>query len=283
MALRIFNNLNSNIAQRLLGTNNDKLSRTFARISSGLRINSSSDDAAGLAISEFLKSDTRVLQQGVRNLNDAVALTNIADGALAEQTSILIRMRELASQAATGTIGATERQTINLEFTAIRKEFDRISASAVFNGIKVLDGSVSSGSSIKVVVQLGLTSADTDRIDLNRDVNITKVSSSALGLFGLSVATISGALNALEPLSDGINTLTEIRARVGAVQNRFSSSLNNLNSSIQNLTAAGSRIRDADLALELANLTKQQILVQTSSAMVGQANLFPQGVLTLLQ
>ena len=283
MAFRIFNNLNSNIAQRFLGINNDQLSRAFARISSGLRITTSADDSAGLAISEFLKSDTRTLQQGVRNLNDAVALTNIVDGALAEQTGILIRMRELSSQAATGTIGETQRQTVNLEFTAIRKEFDRISNAAEFNGIRVLNGSIASGSSIKVVVQIGLTSSDDDRIDLNRDMNITEISSRTLGLSTLNITTVTGAIGALEALADSINELTDVRARVGAVQQRFRISLNNLNSSIQNLTAARSGIRDADLALELAKLTKQQILVQTSAAMVGQSNLFPQGVLSLLQ
>lgn len=282
MALRIFNNLSSFTAQRFLGTNNDRLSQVFARVSSGLRINKGSDDAAGMSIAESLKSDVRTLKQGARNLNDGLALVNVADGAIAEQTSMIIRMRELASQAATGTIGATERQTINLEFSSLRKEIDRIGKTTEFNGLKLLDGSLSSSASVKIAVQIGLTSESENRINLNREINISKVSAESLGLLELNLSTNSGAIEAIEKLQPVITTLTEIRAKIGATQNRFVRAVNSQNTTIQNLKAAESNIKDADIALELADLTKQQILVQSSVAMIGQANLLPQSVIQLL-
>ncbi len=282
MALRIFNNLSLFTAQRLLGNNSDRLSQVFARISSGERINRSADDSAGMSIAASLRSDTRTLQQGARNLNDGLALVNVADGALAEQTKIVIRMRELASQGATGTIGSTERQTINLEFSAIRAELDRIAKTTEYNGRKLLTGELSSGQADAIELQVGLTSDSENRFNINREVNITSVTSSNLGLDDLNVGTNQGAIEATEELRSVITALTNIRARVGATQNRLVTAINTQNAAIENLTAAESNIKDADLAHELADLTKQQILVQSSSAMIGQANLFPQGVIQLL-
>ena len=144
MPIRIFNNIPSLNAQRILGVNNDRLARSVERISSGIRINRGSDDAAGLAISEALRSDIRALRQAVRNANDGISLINVTEGALNEQSGILIRLRELASQAATGTVGSSERQTIQLEFDALRLEIDRIANTTEFNGQKLVDGSLSS-------------------------------------------------------------------------------------------------------------------------------------------
>ena len=282
LALRIFNNLVSYSAQRLLGENNNKLSQVFSRISSGQRIQKSSDDSAGLMTSEALRSDVRTLRQGVRNLNEGISLLSIVDGAINEEVSILIRMRELSQQAATGTIGSTERQATNLEFGAMRTELNRISKTTEFNGIKLLDGTLSSTASDHISIQFGLDSKDDSNININRAVNITSLTSLSLNLNALSIATQDGAVTANEELIVALNSLNKIRGRLGSTHNILERSLNNTLTSAENLTAAGSTISDADMASEFARLTKQQILVQSSSSMIGQANLFPQGVIQLL-
>ena len=282
MALRIFNNLVSYSAQRLLGENNNKLSQVFSRISSGQRILKSADDSAGLMTSEALRSDARTLRQGVRNLNEGISLLNVVDGAISEQASILIRMRELAQQSATGTIGATERQSTNLEFDAMRTEFNRISKTTEFNGIKLLDGTLASSASNHMSLQFGLDSKDDSNININTAVNVTSLTSLSLNLSALSIATQDGAVAANNELQVTMNSLSKIRGRLGSTQNRLEKTLNHALTSAENLTAAGSTISDADMASEFAHLTKQQILVQTSSSMIGQANLFPQGVIQLL-
>ena len=282
MALRIFNNLASYSAQRLLSDNNNKLSRIFSRIASGERIQQTSDDSAGMMTTEALKSDVRTLRQGVRNLNEGLSLLNVVDGALNEEVSIVIRMRELATQAATGTIGTTERQTTNLEFSAMRSELDRIANTTEFNGIKALDGSLASSASNHTAIQFGLNSNDVSSVDINRTVNVTALTALNLKLNELSISTQSGAATATEALKVILDTMIEIRGRLGSTQNRLERTLNNTLTAAENLTAAGSVIGDADLASDFAHLTKQQILVQSSSAMIGQANLFPQGVIQLL-
>ena len=282
LALRIFNNLASYSAQRLLGENNNKLSQVFSRISSGQRILKSSDDSAGLMTSEALRSDVRTLRQGVRNLNEGISLLNVVDGAINEEASILIRMRELSQQSSTGTIGETERQSTNLEFGAMRTELNRISKTTEFNGIKLLDGSLSSTASKHISIQFGLDSKEDSNINLNRTVNVTSLTSLKLNLNALSIATQDGAIKANEELAVTMNSLDKIRGRLGSTQNRLERSLNNSLTTAENLTAAGSTISDADMASEFAHLTKQQILVQSSSSMIGQANLFPQGVIQLL-
>ena len=282
LALRIFNNLVSYSAQRLLGENNNKLSQVFSRISSGQRIQKSSDDSAGLMTSEALRSDVRTLRQGVRNLNEGISLLSIVDGAINEEISIIIRMRELSQQSATGTIGATERQSTNLEFDAMRTELNRISKTTEYNGIKLLDGSLSSTASNQISIQFGLDSKDNSNININRAVNVTSLTALSLNLNALSIATQDGAVKANEELQETMNRLNKIRGRLGSTQNTLERSLNNTLTTAENLTAAGSTISDADMASEFAHLTKQQILVQSSSSMIGQANLFPQGVIQLL-
>ena len=282
LALRIFNNLVSYSAQRLLGENNNKLSQVFSRISSGQRIQKSSDDSAGLMTSVALRSDVRTLRQGVRNLNEGISLLKIVDGAISEEVSILIRMRELSQQSSTGTIGTTERQSTNLEFDAMRTELNRISKTTEYNGIKLLDGSLSSTASNQISIQFGLDSKDNSNININRAVNVTSLTALSLNLNALSIATQDGAVKANEELQVTMNHLNKIRGRLGSTQNTLERSLNNKLTSAENLTAAGSTISDADMASEFARLTKQQILVQSSSSMIGQANLFPQGVIQLL-
>ena len=284
MAIRIFNNIPSLNAQRILGINNNRLAQSVERISSGIRINRGSDDAAGLAISEALRSDIRALRQAVRNSNDGISLINVTEGALNEQSGILIRLRELASQAATGTVGSTERQTIQLEFNALRLEIDRIAATTEFNGQKLVDGSLASGvvAANQILVQVGINSNTESRINLNKSIGLDAITSSSLSLDTLSLTNAGGALTALDSMNTAIAQITSGRGKVGAVQNRLVRTISNLSITIENLQAAESQIRDADIAEEVALLTRNQILVQASTAMVGQANLIPQSVLQLL-
>ena len=285
MPIRIFNNTASINAQNLLGQNNTRLSNSVERISSGLRINKAADDAAGLAISEGLRSDIRTLRQAVRNSNDGVSLINIAEGALNEQASMLIRLRELASQAATGTTGSTERATIQLEFNALRNEIDRITHTTRFNDQNLIDGSLASSvsSANQIFIQVGIDNNANSRINLNEQLDLTAITVSALNIDSLSVTSASGALDALEAINTAIGSVTATRGQVGSVQNRLVRTISNLNISVENLQAAESQIRDADIAQEVALLTRNQIMVQASTAMVGQANLIPQSVLQLLQ
>jgi len=284
MAVRIFNNIPSMNAQRFLGINNDRLAKSVERISSGIRINRGADDAAGLAISEGLRSDIRALKQAVRNANDGISLINTTEGALNEQAGILIRLRELSSQAATGTVGSTERQTIQLEFDALRNEIDRISTTTEFNGQKLVDGSLASSvtSSSQIFIQIGLDSGSNSRINLNEQINLGSITQTGLSIDALSVSTAAGALTALDTINNALTTVTQGRGKVGAVQNRLVRSIANLGVTVENLSSAESSIRDADIAEEIALLTRNQILVQASTSMVGQANLIPQSVLQLL-
>ena len=285
MAVRIFNNIPSLNAQRILGINNARLAQSVERISSGIRINRGSDDAAGLAISEGLRSDIRALRQAVRNANDGVSLINVTEGALNEQSGIMIRLRELASQAATGTVGSTERATLQLEFTALRNEIDRIAQTTEFNGQKLVEGSLASSvtSSSHLLIQVGLDSSSFSRINLNTEIDLSAMTSTGLSIHELSVTSSDAALTALEQMNTSIATITQGRGKVGAVQNRLIRTISNVSIAIENLSAAESAIRDADIAEEVALLTRNQILVQAATAMVGQANLIPQSVLQLLQ
>ena len=282
MALRIFNNLFSVTAQRHLGNNNDRLGQSLERLSSGLRINRASDDAAGLAISAALRGDIRSLNQATRNANDGISLINTAEGALSEQASILVRLRELASQAATGTVGSTERATIDREFQALMSEIDRISAVTEFNGQKLVDGSLQADATATVVIQIGIQATADDRISLNSEVDLTAITTSGLAIDTLDVATASAALSALSSLDSAIATVTDGRGRLGAVQNRLVHTVANLTITTENLIAAESQIRDADYAAEISEFTKNQILVQSATAILAQANLVPQNVLQLL-
>ena len=284
MAIRIFNNIASTNAQRILGVNNNRLAQSIERISSGIRINKGADDAAGLAISEGLRSDIRALRQATRNANDGMSLVNVTEGALNEQSSILIRLRELASQAATGTVGSTERATIQLEFSALRDELTRIAQTTEFNGIGLINGNLASSVSntSHTLIQIGIDSTSNCRINLNATLGLDAVTSSTLGIASLSVTASAQALTALSTIDTAIATVTATRGKVGAVQNRLQRSVSALSISSENLQAAESSIRDADIAHEIAQLTRNQILVQTSTAMVGQSNLIQQSVLQFL-
>ena len=285
MPLRIFNNLNSQIAQNRLDRNNANLGEAIGKVASGERVQNSSDDGASLSISESLRSDARAYRQGLRNLQDGLSLiNNVAEGGLTVLAGILIRSRELASQASTGTIGDAERQTLQLEFDALKQEINRITNTNEFLGQKLLDGSLESGAPGEdVIIHIGLDSRVENRINLNETLNLAATTTTSLGIEQLDISTKEGAREALVELQTAVDNLSRARARVGAAQNRLTRAIQNLGVNIENLTAAASTIRDADVAQEVTGLTKQLLLVQTSAAMVGQANLIPEGVLLLLQ
>jgi flagellin len=262
-----------------LGINNQRLAQSIERVSSGLRINKAGDDVAGLAISEKLRSDVRVLQQGLRNLNDGLSMINVVEGALNEQTDMIIRMRELAAQSASATIGDPERALLQIEVDALIAEIDRFAAATEFNGQQLLDGSLAT-----FIVHFGLDNTVNSQIDLVAvgAIPVAGADSTQLGVAGLDISTALLAQAALTTLDTATDTVITIRAGTAAVQNRFTRIINTQATVIENLQAAESQIRDADIAAEVALLTRNQILVESATAMVGQANLIPQSVLQLL-
>ena len=284
MPLRIFNNLSSVIAQNRLDVNNRNLGEVISRIASGDRLFGTKANAAEKATSELLNSYTRTLRQASKNLNDGISLINVAESGLNEQSGILIRLREILTVAG-GAIGQNERDTLQLEINTLRDEFNRIANSTEYNGQKLLDGSlaVSIATDQHVVITVGLDSSASSQIDINSAVNLSSTATAALGLDAVSATSFDDAADSLSIVEAALDTISGFRASIGATQNRFTRALNTLNVSIENLTAAFSVIKDADIAEELDDLTKQQLLVQSSSAMVGQANLVPEGVLLLLQ
>ena len=283
MALRIFTNISSQNSQRAMSINAARLGSSLGRIATGIRLQRSGDDIGAMSVSESLRGDITALKQGAKNLNDGISMIQMADGALNEQSSTLIRLREITAQSATGTIGDTERVSVQLEFSSLRSEFDRIANSTEFNGQKLLDGTLAASASDTVVLQLGVDSSDENRFDLNQKINLTAITSSALGFSTDSIATNTGALTAMANLTTAIEKLSAIRGRIGAVQETLDYSKAALDASVESLTGAVSTMRDADFAEEFASMTKNQILVQGAASMIGQANLIPQSVLTLLQ
>jgi flagellin len=281
----IFNNTLSNTAQKFLDINTRRVGQSIERISSGIRVNRAADDVAGLAISESLRSDIRVLRQGVRNLNDGISLINVVEGALNEQTGAVIRLRELASQGASGTIRTFERQAINLEISSLVAEIDRIAATTEFNGRTLLNGSLAQSVLVpkQIFIQIGINSQSESRLNLNVELDLSASNSTQLGINNLSVSTSEDAQTALDDIAGALKTLNFSRGKTGALQNRFAKSLGTLASSIQNLTAANSILRDADIAEEVALLTRNQIIAQASVTMVGQTNLASQRLLDILQ
>ena len=281
----IFNNTLSNTAQKFLDINTRRVGQSIERISSGIRVNRAADDVTGLAISESLRSDIRVLRQGVRNLNDGISLINVVEGALNEQTGAVIRLRELASQGASGTIRTFERQAINLEISSLVAEIDRIAATTEFNGRTLLNGSLAQSVLVpkQIFIQIGINSQSESRLNLNVELDLSASNSTQLGINNLSVSTSEDAQTALDDIAAALETLNFSRGRTGALQNRFAKSLGTLASSIQNLTAANSILRDADIAEEVALLTRNQIIAQASVTMVGQTNLASQRLLDILQ
>ena len=276
MALTVNTNIASLNAQRNLSVTQGQLNKSLQRLSSGLRINSAADDAAGLAISEGMRSQVRSMNQAIRNANDGVSLVQTAEGALNEVSNILVRMRELATQSATGTVSSDQRSYIDSEFTQLKNEIDRIASATDFNGTKILDGT--SGT---VSFQIGAGNTANDIIS----VTISAGAASSIGVATASVSGNSGAAAsaALGAIDTAIKSVSNIRGNLGAVQNRLQSTINNLQVSVENLSAAESRIRDVDVASETAAMTRAQILTQAGTSILSQANQTPQSALSLLR
>ena len=276
--MRINTNTAAINAQRNLYNTELKLSKSLERLSSGLRVNRAGDDAAGLAISENLKSDIRALEQSSRNAADGISVIQTAEGALDEVNGILIRMRELAQQAANETLGASERGYLNTEFQALSTEITRISDTAQFNGTLLLNGSVTG----TLDIQVGLGNSADDRIGItlsgNRDAATLGIGSSVL-----TGADNTTALASIATVEAAISTVSGARADLGAVQNRLESTIRSIGNTIENLSAANSRIRDVDIAAETTAMTSAQILQQAGVAVLSQANMTPQTALMLLQ
>lgn len=279
MAISVVTNTASLAAQRNLNNTQMRLGQSVGRLSSGLRINQASDDAAGLGISENLKADIRSLSQASRNANDGVSLAQVAEGSMNEITGIVSRMRELAMQAANGTLGATERSYIDTEFDQLSAEINRLSGATEFNGQKLIDGSASAG----LTMQIGIQNTANDRLSMSIGRLVTStLGSTSLHIGSVSMSTATNAQRALGALDTAIQQLSNARAKVGAFQNRMSITVSNLNVAHENLSAANSRIRDVDVASESAELTKQQILSQAGVSVLSQANALPQAALSLI-
>jgi flagellin len=278
MALVINTNIASLSAQRNLAVNNSQLGTSVQRLSSGLRINSAKDDAAGLAISEKLRSQIRSISVAVRNSQDGISMAQTTEGGLSEMGNILGRMRELAEQAANGTLGSSERLTLDKEYQQLKTEIDRIANATEFNGAKLLDGSMSTTG---VTLQVGFQNvAANDRITFFS--GMAAVNSTQLSLMA-DISTVGSAQSNLDRVTSAIGSVASARGELGAVMSRLESTISNLRVTAENLTAADSAIRDADFAYEAAQFTRNQILVQAANAMVAQANVLPQAALQLLQ
>ena len=275
MGLRINSNIASLNAQRSLSTSTEQLQGNFRRLSTGLRIATASDDAAGLAISERFRAQVRSTNQAIRNAQDGISLTQTGEGALNEVSSILVRMRELSIQANNGTVSPDDRTTLNQEFTELANEIDRIAQSTTFNGVNLLDGSSST-----LVFQVGAgTIAGVDTIQLSTSDTLA----STLGLTTLDIGAGGSPTTALTALDTAINEVSRIRGQFGAAQNRLQTTISNLQIQSENLSAAESRIRDVDVAAETAALTRNSILQQGAISILAQANTQPQAALALLQ
>jgi flagellin len=280
MTISILTNVTSLDAQRNLNKTQSALATSIGRLSSGMRINSAADDAAGLGISSNLSANIRSMAQAQRNANDGISMSQVAEGSMNDMQGIVSRMRELSVQSSNATLGATERGYIQTEFKQLSSEMNRISSVTDFNGQKLLDGSASAG----LTFQIGIQNTANDRISMS----ITKLTTSTLGSTSLHIAsaslsTATNAQAAIGTFDKAIQQLSQARAKVGATQNRMTVTVSNLSVTQQNLTAANSRIMDVDVAQESSSLTKSQILSQAGLAVLAQANSLPQSALKLLQ
>lgn len=291
----IQHNIAANNAYRNLSANASNGQKNLEKLSSGYRINRSADDAAGLAISEQMRSKINGLDQATSNANDAIGLIQTAEGALTETHSMLQRMVTLATQSANGTYNSTARTAIGEEVTALKAELNRIASTTDYNGVKPLNtgnapgaaaaatgtpgpgGAAAAPAAGGIVVQIGPTAGET------LTIATAKMGSTALGVNAVDVSTVSKANSAITTINKAINSVSTHRAKLGASQNRLEHTINNLKTTNENMTAAESRIRDTDMAKEMAAFTKNNILNQAAQSMLSQANQQPQGVLSLLR
>jgi flagellin len=271
MSSIINTNINSLSAQRSMSMTQASLATSMQRLSSGLRINSAKDDAAGLGISDRMTSQIRGLNQGVRNANDGISLAQTAEGALSAMTDMMQRMRELAVQSVNGTNGTDDRINLDAEYQTLKTEIDRIGTSTKFNGIAILATATAGAQTF----QVGANSGD--------EITVTTADASTYTTSAGDLLTAAGAKTALGALDTALISIAKDRGTYGAAQNTITFAIQNLQNSSENQSAARSRILDADFAQETANLSRAQILQQAGTAMVAQANQQPQGVLALLR
>ncbi len=255
---------------RNLGVNQSALSKNLEKLSSGYRINRAGDDAAGLAISESMRSQINGLNQATKNANDAIGLIQTAEGALTETHSMLQRLTTLASQSANGTYNSVARGNLQKEVARLVEEINRISNDTDFNGVKP----ISAGT---ITFQIGPTKGETLAL------TTCGMAASDIGISNISVNTLSGGNAAIDSIKTAINKVSDYRADLGAAQNRLEHTVNNLKVTSENITAAESRIRDTDMADEITSFTKNNILLQASQSMLAQSNSVPQSILSLLQ
>ena len=267
----IQHNIAANNAYRNLSSNASNGQKNLEKLSSGYRINRSADDAAGLAISEQMRSKINGLDQATANANDAIGLIQTAEGALTETHSMLQRMVTLATQSANGTYNTTARSAISAEVNALKEEINRIASTTDYNGVKPL------AASSDIQVQVGPTSGET------LSIAAAKMDASSLSIKDIKVSSVSSANTAITAINKAIDKVSSHRANLGASQNRLEHTINNLKTTSENMTAAESRIRDTDMAKEMAAFTKNNILNQAAQSMLSQANQQPQGVLSLLR
>ncbi len=296
MALIIYHNMMAMNASRNLSTSYNNLATSVNRLSSGLRINSAADDAAGLAIRELMRADIAALNQGVRNANDAISMIQTADGALGVIDEKLIRMKELAEQAATGTYNSDQRLMIESEYQAMASEITRIASATDFNGVYLLNGNLSGnthdGSALQSTGKMKIHFGTAN--DSSEDyyyIQVGNATASSLGVGNqaastnkaYSISTQASAQKALEGLNDAIISKDKIRASLGSMQNRLENTISNLQIQAENLQAAESRVSDVDVATEMTEFVRNQVLTQAAVAMLSQANSLPRMALQLLQ
>ncbi len=276
MGMRISTNVASINAQRSMAFAQRDIQKSFAQLSSGSRITKAADDAAGLSISEGLKSNSRSIQQAIRNSNDGISMVQVAEGGLNEISNIMTRLRELGIQAASDTVGEKERGFINNEVTQLVSEADRISKTTRFGGVNLIDGT-----GVKFDFQVGIfNNAELDRISYNAEKTNATVDS--LGIGGIDFTTKEGAQEALTVIDEAQVRTNGFRSDLGALQNRLSSTVDNLSVSYENIVAANSRIRDTDVASSSAELMRNNILLNASVSTLAQANSSPQMALKLI-
>ncbi len=275
MALTVNSNVGSLNAQHNLLKSQSALGTSMTRLSSGLRINSAKDDAAGLAISDRMTAQIRGMNQAARNANDGISLAQTAEGAMQETTNILQRMRELSVQAANDTNTTADRTSIDTEMSQLTSELSRIASTTSFNGQKLINGKAT-----KHVFQVGANKGETIEVDLSKSAfNMT---AGGLKVSGLSVKTAAAAGSAIAKIDEALKKVDNARSKLGAVQNRFESTISNLQNSQENITAARSRILDADIAAESSAMAKSNVLQQAGVSMLAQANQTPQLALSLI-
>jgi flagellin len=273
MGIRINTNVASLNTQRHLYNSTIMFNKSMEKLSSGLRVNRAADDAAGLAISEGLKSDIRALEQASRNASDGISMVQTAEGALDEVSNILLRLRELTEQSLNGTLTDAERGYLNAEYGSLLEEIDRIAQSTEFNGISLLDGT---GGSVGIQVGIDTNTYDSIAVDLATSRNAAN-----LGL-ATGIDTAANAGTAMAEVLAAIDNVSSARSDFGAIQNRLEVSIRNINNQTENLSAANSRIRDVDVAKETSTMTSYQILQQAGVSMLAQANMTTGLAMTLL-